>query len=150
MATSTLIQYLEGTDAAGVSLGTTPSNRRQTETFIAAEAIAGRDAVSLALNKPADGDISLYVQKATSNVTSDTCFVGVALTGAAAGEKIQVCIAGVCEANTSASAQGKSLAISTTAGRLVDYANSDVLPIAAVATQAHSGNVATVVVLKQF
>ena len=79
------------------------------------------------------------------------CFVGIALTAAAAaGDKIQVCIAGVCEANTSASAQGKSLAISTTAGRLVDYANSDVLPIVAIATEAHSGNVATVVVLKQF
>ncbi len=152
MATSTLLQLLDSTYGDGTTaIGKSASNRRQTEIFIASEAITKRSAVAFDMSKTADGDKTLYVVKATANVTADTSFVGIALeAAAAAGDTITVCIAGVCESNTLASAQGKALTISNTAGELADYGAGSLFPIAAIACEAHSGSKATVIVIKQF
>lgn len=154
MATSTLVQFLaegEGTDT---------SARRQVQTFIAAEAIAANDAVSLDLSQAIDGDKSLKVVKADTGTTTDRCFVGIALAGVASGERVDVCIAGICEANVNGStAAGSILQIGSTAGQLdvrtvaVDEGGSatfNLYPIAAIASEADTGNVATVFVFKQF
>ena len=154
MATSTLVQFLaegEGTDT---------SARRQVQTFIAAEAIAANDAVSLDLNQTIDGDESLKVVKADTGTATDRCFVGIALAGVASGERVDVCIAGICEANVNGStAAGSILQIGSTAGQLdvrtvaVDEGGSatfNLYPIAAIASEADTSNVATVFVFKQF
>ena len=120
MATSTLLQYLEPTDGAGVANGITPSNRRQTETFIASETLAVGDLVSLDL-------------AATGNTTTgaDKCFVGVVLESVesdgalTAGSSIRVVIRGIVPAlmvgkndqNANAAiAVGDPIALATTAG----------------------------------
>jgi len=165
MATNTLLQYLEGTgeDAFGnsVSLGSKLSNRRQIETFIADEAIVSGDAVSFDMSETADGDKVLKVVKADSGTATDTCCIGIAITAAgAAGDKIDVCLAGPCEANVAATTvAGSLLQISATAGRLDPRtvavneggaATFNLFPIVAIATEADTGNVATVIVYKQF
>ena len=154
MATSTLIQFL----AEGEGLST--SNRRQEETFIAAEAITSGDAVSLDMSQGIDGDISLYVVQADTGTATDRCFVGVALESAAANAQVRVCIAGPCEANVDgATAAGSILQIGSTAGRLAvrtvsvnegGAATFDLYPIAGISTEADAANVATIVVFKQF
>lgn len=168
MATNNMLQYLESTGedefGSSVSLGVTPSYRRQVETFIAAEAIVAKDAVAFDFNQTADGDKVLHVKKAGTAEATTHCFVGIALEGAASGERLDVCIAGICEANVDGTtAQGDSLIISSTDGRLVrpadylsdsDGTGSDVAnkirPVCAIACEADDTNVATVVVLKQF
>ena len=167
MATNTLIQYLEterfgslpGDPAEAVPVSA--MNRRQVETFVASEAIAAGDVVSLDLSKTADGDKGIFVSKADTGTATDRAAVGVALAAAAAeGDKVEVCVRGVCEANVDgATAAGDLLQISSTAGRLeprtvaVDEggaAQFDLYPIVAIASEADTANVATVFVYKQF
>ena len=165
MATNTTLQYLEGTgeDAFGnsVSLGSKLSNRRQIETFIADEAIASGDAVSFDLSETADGAKVLKVVKADSGTATDRCCIGIAITAAStAGDKVDVCLAGPCEANVDgATVAGNLLQISATAGRLEPRtvavneggaATFNLYPIVAIATEADTSNVATVIVYKQF
>lgn len=131
MATSSLIQYLDSTDAAGTTLGLTPSNRRIEETFIASAAITAGQWVALDLTVAlSDGDKSLKVAPADGNgsagagppaITSlNSIVVGVALTAAAAGEKVEVVTRGMCEASVTESGSGinigDALQISNTAG----------------------------------
>lgn len=128
MATSSLIQYLEGTDAAGVTLGLTPSNRRVEETFIASSAITVGQWVALDLTTTlSDGDKSLKVAPADGNggagagVTSlNSVVVGVALNAAAVGDKVEVVTRGMCEASVTEAGAGinvgDALQISNTAG----------------------------------
>ena len=154
MATSTLVQFLaEGS-------GTDTSARRQVQTFIAAEAIAANDAVSLDLAQAIDGDKSLKVMKADTGTATDKCFVGIALEGAAAGARIDVCIAGICEANVAGTtAAGSVLQIGSTAGQLDvrttavnegGAATFNLFPVCGIAAHADVGNVATIFVFKQF
>lgn len=154
MATSTLVQFLaEGS-------GTDTSARRQVQTFIAAEAIAANDAVSLDLAQAIDGDKSLKVMKADTGTATDKCFVGIALEGAAAGARIDVCIAGICEANVAGTtAAGSILQIGSTAGRLDvrttavnegGAATFNLFPVCGIAAEADTANVATIFVFKQF
>lgn len=124
MATSTLIQYLE-TERYGSlpgsgaeATGTETLNRRQTETFIAASAVVAGDVVSLDASQAADGDKAIKVRKGDTGSTDAVCAVGVALASAGAGEKVEVCVRGVCEANTAAHAKGDVLTLTATAGRL--------------------------------
>lgn len=144
MSTSTLVQYLE----AGVGA---VSNRRETETFIASETIAAKDALALDFSKTDDGDKVLFVKQLDSANAAASCFVGVALNGGAAGSKIEAVIKGPVEANVAGTtAQGNALEASATKGQLAPYANTSVAVIAGIATEADTANVATVVVKKQF
>ena len=161
MATNTILQCLnEGSD-----FGVTASNRRQVEVYIAAETVAEGDAVSLDLSQSVDGDKALKIVKADTGTATDKAFVGVVLKSAEtdgtldAGARIFVVVAGPVEANVDGStAAGDYLEISSTAGRLtpvpsVDEGGSatfDLLPVAAIAAEADTANVATVFVYKQF
>lgn len=159
MSTQNIIQYLETSQYNALpSGGTTPvgvgaMNRRQVETFIAAEAIAANDLVSLDLSKTGDGDKGIYIVKADTGTATDKCAIGFALNGAtAAGETVDVTVAGIHEsANVDgATAAGDTLCVGSTAGRASIYANTDVVPIIAISAEADTANVATVFVIKQF
>lgn len=167
MATQNIIQYLETSQYNALpSGGTTPvgvgaMNRRQVETFIAAEAIAANDLVSLDLSKTGDGDKGIYIVKADTGTATDTCAIGFALNGAtAAGETVDVTVAGIhVAANVDgATVAGSRLIVGSTAGRAsvaadIDEAGSATIaqrPLIAIAAEADTANVATVFVIKQF
>jgi len=96
MADSTLIQFL----SSGESTAT--GNRRQTETFIAQEAIAIGDWVAFDFAATADGDVTLGVFRADGNSNPVRTPHGVALSATtAAGQEVKVCISGVCDAKVS-------------------------------------------------
>jgi hypothetical protein len=128
MATSSLIQYLEGTDSAGTTVGLSVSNRRIEETFIASAAITAGQWVALDLTTTlSDGDKSLKVAPADGNgsagtgVTSlNSVVVGVALAAAAVGARVEVVTRGMCEASVTETGSGinvgDALQISNTAG----------------------------------
>ena len=142
MATTDIINYIEPGAETDVM------NRRKVETFIASEAIAARDVVSLDGSQSADGDKALYIVKADTGTGTDSIPVGVALdTAANAGEEVRVIVRGVAEANVDgATAAGSSLTIGSTAGQLAVYANTDTTRIVAQAFEADTANVATVYV----
>jgi len=167
MATQNLVQYLETTQysafpgGSSSSVGVSAMNRRQVETFIASEAIAANDLVSLDLSKTADGDKGMHVVKADSGTATDSCAIGFALNAAtAAGEKVDVTIAGIhVSANVaSATAAGSRLIVGSTAGQaavapdIVESGSATVAqrPLIAIAAEADTANVATVFVIKQF
>lgn len=131
MATSSLIQYLDGTDSAGTTVGLGPSNRRIEETFIASAAITAGQWVALDFTVAnSDGDKSLKVAPADGNgsagagppaITSlNSVVVGVALTAAAVGARVEVVTRGMCEASVTETGSGinvgDALQISNTAG----------------------------------
>jgi hypothetical protein len=132
MATSSLIQSLDATYSDGTtSVGLTPSNRRIEETFIANGTITAGQWVALDLTVAnSDGDKSLKVVAADGNaaagagppaITSTaSVVVGVALTGASTGQRVEVVTRGMCEASVTESgsgiAVGDALQISNTAG----------------------------------
>lgn len=129
MATSTLIQYLETAgqsagqlDTTGLpsaAVGTDSMNRRQVETFIAAAAIAVGQVVSLDAAQAEDGDKAIKIKPADSGDTDLVCPVGVALTAATAvGDKVEVCVRGVCNATAAAHAKGDVLTVTGTAGEM--------------------------------
>jgi|DEB0MinimDraft_3_1074331.scaffolds.fasta_scaffold62884_2 hypothetical protein len=129
--------------------------------YIASEAIAKGDVVSLDLSK-SDGNRALYVVKADAAQTTDSLPIGcAALAAAAAGDKIKVCIAGYFEgANVDgATAQGDLLQIGATAGRLdvrttaIDEggaATYNLLQIFACALEADVANAADIWIYPQF
>ena len=158
MSTQNIIQYLETSQYNALPSGGTTSvgvgamNRRQVETFIAAEAIAANDLVSLDLSKTGDGDKGIYIVKADTGTATDKCAIGFALNGAtAAGETVDVTVAGIhVAANVATIGAGASLCVGSTAGRASIYTNTDVVPIIAISAESDTDNVATVFVIKQF
>ena len=153
MATNTLIQKLYGKDESGVGEGeASQSNRRQIETFIASAAIVAGDAVAFDLSQTSDGLKTMRVLKADTDAATSKCFVGVALEAAAAeGDRVDVCIAGICTALIgSGGGVGVPLMIGSDGGKFVDYSAGSVQSIAAHCASAVSGGEATVIVHKQF
>lgn len=154
MATQTLIQYLETsqTDGFGASVpvGLAAMNRRQTEVFLAGEALDAGDWVALDLTAASDEVASITIAKADSNkgagagVTSQASIVvGVVLGpaserdddgsgGVVSGGQASVCIRGICEAKTdgtgTAIAQGDVLKVDTAAGKAVIAEYTGVAP----------------------
>jgi hypothetical protein len=167
MATQNLVQYLESTQysaypgGSSSSVGVSAMNRRQVETFIASEAIAANDLVSLDLSKTGDGDKALYIVKADSGTATDSCAIGFALNAAtAAGQTVAVTIAGIhVSANVaSATVAGSRLIVGATAGEAAvapdisegGSATVAQYPLIAIAAESDTTNVATVFVIKQF
>lgn len=170
MATSTLIQKLDGT--AFVSSTTVPgsytavttpdvSNRRQVETFIAGATVVVGDWLEFDTSKTGAERVLTVIQ-ATANGSGNPLVVGVCLGSAetdgllTAGSKINVVVAGYAEgvnvANAVAAA-GVPLAVSATAGR----AQATILPagvgsggVCGVSLEAAAGNKCDVWVYKQF
>ena len=153
MASATYLQSLDSVYEDGTSRGITPSNRRQTETFLASHAIAVKDLVALDFTTVgySDGDKALYIRKALDTEISQVA-VGFALNAAAAGDKVEVTIAGIHESANVAgtTAAGDRLILSNVAGQAKPIVAADTSPIIAVATEADTANVATVFVIKQF
>jgi hypothetical protein len=128
MATSSLIQSLDATYSDGTTLGLTPSNRRIEETFIANGTITAGQWVALDLTVAnSDGDKSLKVVAADGNASAGagitstaSVVVGVALTGATTGQRVDVVTRGMCEASVTEAGAGilvgDALQISNTAG----------------------------------
>lgn len=163
MATSTLLQKL---DVAADGFGSSTSNRRQVETFIAGETLVVGDCVSLDLAASADGDKGLVVVKGDTGTATDTCVIGVVLRSVApggaltAGSQVEVVVRGLVLANVdAATVAGSRLIVGSTAGRLSVAA--DILaspgtllveqrPIVAIAAEADTANFAKVYVLANF
>jgi|TARA_B100000085_G_C18536969_1_gene510391 hypothetical protein len=164
MATQNLLQRLDAAaDTTGSSVNA--SDRRIEEVFIASEAIAAGDFVTLDLSKSDDSDKALHVKKLNSGATITSLCVGVAIAAAAAaGDNIRICVRGMISANVATGvAQADRLVASSTGGR------AEVAPefltvtggagagtkvqqqhIVAIAVSAESGNAATVYVLPNF
>lgn len=137
MATSTLIQYLEpGT-------GTSAMNRNQTETFLAAENIAVGKLVSLDLRAAtADGDKCIAVVPADLSSADTLGVVGVAVSSADKGEKVEVLLKGITFVAADAGiAAGDALSVSATgagatAGFVAKRAAADLYTCVGVALEA--------------
>ena len=158
MATQNIIQYLETSQynalpsGGTVAVGIEAMNRRQIETFIASEAIAVGDALSLDLAQTNNGDKAIFVMKADTGTNAKRCGIGVAISAAAAaGDTVDVCIGGMAEAKVKAgTAVGDRLSIYSSVGILEPYQNTFEDPILAVAGAAEAGGKAIVFVIKQF
>lgn len=103
MASATYLQSLDATYEDGTSRGVTPSNRRQTEIYLAAESLAIGDVVTFDYGNADDGKKTLYVKKA-SKAAAKRNAIGVVLEAAnSAGlftvnEPIRVVIGGIASA----------------------------------------------------
>ena len=152
MSTSTTLQYLDHENKDGETYGITASNRRQIETYIAGGTIAANDLVAFDFSKTTDAEVALTVVKADSTSTDSIAVVGFALAGASAGEKVDITVAGIHESANVAGAvvKGDRLSISAVAGQADTYVNSDSVPIIGYAVEDDTGNVAGVMVIKQF
>lgn len=160
MATSTLIQYLETSQVDGfgaaVAVGSATMNRRQTEIFLAGEAVLIGDCVSLDLSQAADGDKAVHIVKADSGTATDRCPVGVVLRSAendgslAAGSRIEVVVRGVCEANVAAHAAGDVLGMTAVPGQLDTVAAATDAQVAIGIDGAGAPGLATVYVRGAF
>lgn len=143
MATNTILKSLETTPLAEVQ------NYRQTETFITGTGgVTLGDFVAYDFSKD-DVNMTKFVVKAhLTTVTAQMC-IGVALATAAAGEKVEVCVRGVCEGNTLAvAAAGDPLVITATAGATDTAVGASLHPVVAYAkASSASQSVHTVVVL---
>ena len=161
MATNTLLQYLESADADGTALSSATSHRRQIETFIASGAVAIGDVVSFAFATGAEpGSAVLNVKKAVA----DKHCCGVAISAAADGEKVDVCIAGVVEATVAGKNDGGNTGISSgdwlslgnEAGTFYKHtigtdAGVDAIAVDDKTSAASEGNlVKTVILIKKF
>lgn len=150
MATSTLIQRLDSTALApsstvpgGYDVVATPnvSNRRQVETFIASVAISKAKLLSFDLTK-ADDQKTLFVVPADLSGADTLGVVGVAISDAAAGEKVECLLCGVAYVAADAGiAAGDALSVSatgagTTAGFVAKRAAGDLYTCVGVALEA--------------
>lgn len=164
MATSTLIQYLDSTDAiTGAQLGPSLSNRRQVETF-KLKVAAGGGTVSIAANAWVMFDSTqtgsekvLCVRTAGTSANGTGLTVGVALEAVSvtatattgAEDLVRVVVGGFAQAAINASA-GQSLVVQTAAG-VGDAASAGITcsPCGVALTTAAPG-LGEVWVLKQF
>ena len=156
MATSTLIQRLDSTALTtsitipgGYDVVSTPnvSNRRQVETFIASVDISEAKLLSFDLTK-ADDQKTLFVVPADLSGADTLGVVGVAITSAEAGEKVDCLLCGVTSVAADAGiAAGDALSVSatgagTTAGFVAKRAAADLYTCVGVALEATGATVA--------
>ncbi len=117
------------------------------------------------MSKTADGDKTLYVIKADTDVATSTCVVGIVLSSAetdgslTAESKVLVLTSGIASAAVDgATVAGSRLVCGATAGQLalaadiVESGAATVVqrPIVAIAVEADTANVAKVFFIKQF
>lgn len=161
MATSTTLQYLESADSSGTAYAASTSHRQQVETFIAAGTIAVGDVVAFSFaNGDAPGSAVLNVVKASA----DKHCVGVALSAAASGEKVDVVIAGVAEATVTgknnagntAISSGDFLCLGDVAGQFYKYTAGTDAGVDAIAVDdkislaTEAAAIKTVILIKKF
>ena len=151
MSTSNLVQDLT------VGRDTDVSARREVRAFVAGGAITAGDFVAYKANEAVDGNKALKVIRAVTggSPTEGTIGViahpiGVAVTTAAVGAVVNICVSGIVEANVdAATAAGSLLCSGVTAGRADVYEAAFLCVPVAIATEADATNVATVLMLKQ-
>lgn len=153
MATSTLIQYLEGTAADGTALDGTQMHRRQVETFLSGAAIVAGNVVMFDVSKT-HALRSLYVVAAGVVATGNPLAIGVALnTVTGAGEKVQTIISGYAEDVKCAAgvAAGHPLSAAQAAiGEVDTRVAADTAQAFGVALEAVAGASVDMIVFKQF
>lgn len=162
MASATYLQSLDSVYENGDSRGITPSNRRQIESFIAAEPIAKNDMVCLDLAQTGAGKQVLYIKKANRSTGPTVLAIGFALEAATAadvtaGKAIKVTVAGAhldAAVKTGAAAGARLIAPDVAgggvAGRAEQYTGAESVPAIAYALELSAANVADVFVIKQF
>ena len=148
MATSTLVQFL----AAGEASST--SDRRQVETFLAGGAITAGHLVGMDLTKT-DADKALYVTQAAGVATvGSKNVVGVALASAAAGERVDVVVAGYVDSAyvDGATAAGSALIgpIGTAGQAAIEAPGTTTGAVLGVALAADTANFAPIFLFKRF
>jgi hypothetical protein len=154
MATSTLIQFLGDGITTPTGVSGDVINRRQVETFIAGGAITAGDWVQFDTGAT-DADRVLTVIEATAAfATGNPLVAGVALATVAAGEQVNVVVAGYAEgasvANAVAAAGTALVVDNTAAGQAVAIAAADLAPACGVSLEAAAGNTCDVWVFKRF
>lgn len=168
MATTTILQKLDPVTDPLVS-GTVGStsitmDRGQYETFLARETLVVGDWVAFDYAATADADVTLGVFKADGNSTPVRTPFGVVVSADStsglltSGQRVRVCIAGVCKASVgdnaaAGSSIGQILQITNTAGT-ADVAASTTQPVCGILAEtvpAAAGiTLKRVVVIKQF
>jgi hypothetical protein len=152
MATDTLIQYLETTDAAGVALDGAVSHRRQIETFIAGGTITAGEVV--AFDTSATGAArAVTVVQAPNVATGAGGACGVALESVASGKRVKVIVAGYAEGVKCAAgvAAGDPLTVGqATAGEVDTRVAADTSACFGVALEAVAASKVDMMVFKQF
>lgn len=143
MATNTILKSLETTPVGEVQ------NYRQTETFIVGTGgVTLGDFVAYDFTK---GDLTMtkFVVRSDLGITAAQMCIGVALASAAAGEKVEVCVRGVCEGKTLAiAAAGAPLCINGLQGAAATATAANIHPVVAYAKDTSAGTgVHTVVVV---
>ena len=168
MATSTLIQKLDGTalvpsssPPGSYSVVATPdvSNRRQVETFIAGATVATGDWVAFETSKTG-AERMLFVVPAATVATGNPLVVGVLLgsaesTGAlTSGSKVNVIISGYAEnakVDNAVAAAGVALVVDNTGAGIANaVAAADTAPMCGVSLEAAAAGRCDVLVLKNF
>lgn len=139
MATNTLIQKLYASDESGVGeTGFTQSNRRQIETFIASATITAGQVVGADLTKTGGARLQ-FVKPVAIVANGNGLAIGVALKGAAAGERVDVVVAGYCEKLNchGAVVAGNMLTAGLgTVGSVDGRTNTDIAPAFGIALEA--------------
>lgn len=168
MATSTLIQKLDGTalvpsssPPGSYSVVATPdvSNRRQVETFIAGATVATGDWVAFDTSKTG-AERMLFVVPAATVATGNPLVVGVLLgsaesTGAlTAGSKVNVIISGYAEnakVDNAVAGAGVALVVDATGAGIANaFVAADTAPSCGVSLEAAAAGRCDVLVLKNF
>ena len=168
MATSTLIQKLDGTalvpsssPPGSYSVVATPdvSNRRQVETFLAGATVALGDWVAWDTTKTG-AERALFVVPAATAALGNPLVVGVVLSSAestgalTAGSKINVVISGYCEGakvDNAVAAAGVALVVDATGAGIANaFAAADTASACGVSLEAAAAGRCDVIVYKQF
>ena len=160
MATATTLQYLETVDAVtGASLGASPSNRRQIETFFAGATVAVGDWMQFDTSQTGAKKVVTVIQ-AAANGTGNPLVCGVCIGSAesdgslTAGSKVNVVVSGyVAAANVANAVAAAGVALTVDAaglGQAVAITAADTGPACGVSLSAPVANVAEVWVYKQF
>jgi len=147
MATNNLLQRLPTPGETFTDLN--DSNRRQVETFIAADAITKYDAVSFDISNATDAMKVTQVRRGMIAPGANCC-IGIAQETVTAGQRVRVVTAGITEANVEAATAANDRLYLNTIGQLAVYTAAVTLPIVAHACEADTANIATVIFLKQF
>jgi len=167
MATSTLIQYLEPTDIAGVALPAGVSHRRQVETYLVTLTNAGGAPATITIpdgswmawdTSQSGANAALFVTEAGNVALGNPLVCGVLLSAASATVpaassvvvKAEVVVAGFVDAEVDGAViAGSPLTVDTTAGRAHIAVTGDI-DICGVALGPDIANKAPVMVFKKF
>lgn len=153
MSTSTLIQFLDTTDADGVALGPAICNRRQVETFLAGGVIAAGDWVAFDTTKTGPARVAYVLEAVGVTTKGNGAVIGCALEAAVADARVKVVVSGY---HAAASAATATVAGSVLVGPIGTDGRAEIeIPVSTtgkcgIALGAAVANLAPVSVVKTF